>query len=159
MARLFKGSTPSLEYARFLAAGALNTATDFVVLNGLLFFAGSAGRSTLAYILCKAGSFSVAVAQSYFINKLWVFGKKDSSLDVRRQIEEGGRFAAVSIAGLIVNIIVSSAAFKLFAGAGIADVRLRANAGALCGALATVAWNYIGYKLFVFRPLSTTPNK
>ncbi len=134
------------EYLKFGFTGALNTGTDFVVLNSLLSVSGGAHG---AYLACKAVSFSIAVVQSYFLNKYWVFRAKGE-----RNMEETARFFAVSVAGLIFNIAGSSLVFSLLGALDLFDFRIRANAGALVGTLLVLVWNYTGYKFFVFKKLA-----
>ncbi|HEU0080636.1 MAG TPA: GtrA family protein [Candidatus Paceibacterota bacterium] len=136
------------EYARFGFTGALNTGTDFVVLNSLLSITGG---SHGAYLACKAVSFAIAVVQSYFLNKYWVFQAKGEG----KNMEETARFFAVSVAGLVFNIVGSSIVFGLLGALNVFDFRVRANIGALVGTLLVLAWNYTGYKFFVFKKLAT----
>ncbi|MDE1874609.1 MAG: GtrA family protein [Patescibacteria group bacterium] len=137
-----------LEYVRFGITGALNTATDFLVLNILLSVAGSAESvQGWTYVLAKAASFTVAVIQSYFLNKHWVFGVHTTT----RNMEESARFFAVSVAGFVLNIASAALVFGALGALGTMDVRLRANIGALVGTLIVLAWNYTGYKFFVFK--------
>ena len=96
--------------------------------------------------MCKAASFLVAVIQSYFLNKYWVFRAGS-----RRNMEETARFFTVSVAGFVINIATSSLVFAGLSAASLVDFRLKANIGALIGTLAVLTWNYIGYKFFVFK--------
>ncbi|HEU5114529.1 MAG TPA: GtrA family protein [Candidatus Paceibacterota bacterium] len=140
--------TPFLEYVRFGTAGVLNTVTDFIVLNSLLTLSAWNGTEAGIYVACKAISFGVAVTQSYFLNKYWVFGAPKSQLS---RAEEGGRFFAVSAAGFLLNIVGSSIILSILGAMNLFDPRLRANAGAAAGTLLVLAWNYAGYKFFVFK--------
>ncbi|MBX4209547.1 GtrA family protein [Candidatus Parcubacteria bacterium] len=137
--------SPFGEYVRFGITGVLNTGTDFIVLNGLLTaFGGAQGG---LYIASKAASFSAAVIQSYFLNKYWVFDAAKTGAGA----DEKGRFLAVSIAGLLLNVAGSSLVFGLLGFTGISDFRIKANIGAIAGTLMVLVWNYMGYKFFVFR--------
>jgi len=141
---------PLLQVARFAAVGALNTALDFAVLNVLIaaFGVGEAGDPHFATF--KAVSFAVAVAQSYLLNKLWVF--RAGSLADRGTGQEVASFLAVSAASLLVNVGFASAAFGAARGAfpGVAEWIL-ANGAAAVGTLAAVTFNFIGYRYLVFR--------
>ena len=140
--------SPFKEYMRFGIAGAMNTGTDFLILNFLLVAFGPAIEHP-AYILCKIVSFTAAVAQSYLLNKHWVFlssGDKGKIAD----IEEGGKFLAVSALGFLINIMSSSLIFSVLV-AGSIDDRLAGNLGAMVGTMLVILWNYAGYKFFVFK--------
>lgn len=149
------GASPRLkEYLRFGATGVLNTATDFVVLNCLLTgFATLGDTHNVVYMVAKTLSFLVAVVQSYFLNKYWVFRAGGHG----KNMEETARFFTVSLAGLAINIAASSLVFAALAAATVTDTRIRANIGAITGTLAVLAWNYVGYKFFVFKTPTKTP--
>lgn len=136
-----------MEYIRFGTAGVLNTCTDFAVLNTLLGILGSTRGGS--YVVCKALSFLAAMFQSYFLNKYWVFGVKSKT--TRREAQ---KFFGVSVMGFFLNIISSVTIFHILTSFTTTSVVLKANAGAVFGTLVVLAWNYFGYKFFVFTPLT-----
>lgn len=139
---------PLGEYLRFGLVGALNTLVDFVVLNALIVALGAYASAHFAEM--KAISFLAAVVNSYLFNKYWVFGSRAAQgIGVAR---EGGRFLAVSVMGFLANVASSSLAFSLLKELQLFESHLAANLSAMVGTLVVLAWNFAGYKFFVFRP-------
>ena len=130
--------------AKFLEVGALNTFVDLGVLNLLLFlFQMSSG---LAFSLFKGISFAVAVLNSYFWNKHWTFKTKEEN--TRKEFTQ---FLLVSITGFLVNVGVASVVVNLIGPQFEISQTLWANIGALIATVAAMTWNFLGYKLIVFR--------
>lgn len=136
-----------LEIARFAAVGVANTAVDFAALNALVAIFGL-GPDDARFAAFKAISFAIAVAQSYALNKLWVF--RAGRLGGPGAAREAGTFLAVSAVGLLVNVGAAALAFAA-AKSAIPSAALAANVGAAIGTVAAVACNYLGYKFLVFR--------
>jgi putative flippase GtrA len=130
-------------FSKFFVVGVLNTALDFVVLNICLFLFGTGAHGEL-FAFFKGISFLVAVTNSYILNKWWVFGH---SMDPNAK--EITLFLAISLGGFLINVFVSFAMFSLFLYEFYPHVA--ANAGALMGTIVVFAWNFIGYRFFVFR--------
>jgi putative flippase GtrA len=134
---------------RFVVVGGLNTAIDFAVLNGLIYLFGI-GRSDPKYVVFKGLSFIVALANSFFLNKLWVFKtRRSEGKDMRREVMA---FVGVSVAGLLANTLI---AFVVYAAGhallpGVSNA-VMANIGALVGTVVVVLWNFTGYKFLVFK--------
>lgn len=131
------------QIAKFVVVGGLNTFVDFAVLNMLIAFTGIAtgGLSTVF----KAIAFSVAVVNSYFWNKYWTF---DESKGDKAEFVE---FLLVSIVGLGINAGVFALFVNFIEPAfGLGPVAW-ANLSALAATFFALAWNFLGYKLLVFR--------
>ena len=64
------------QLGKFMLVGTLNTFIDLWVLNFLMVFSGI--TSGWYFSLFKAISFSSAATNSYFWNKFWTFGKKET---------------------------------------------------------------------------------
>lgn len=131
---------------RFVIVGVLNTAVDFAVLNILVFLFGVGAHNQL-YPVFKAVSFLVAVVNSYFFNKYWVFG---GGARVSR-VQEGTLFLVVSGIGFVLNICISTGVFIFVTSRFSLNPHVSANIGALVGSLLVLAWNFVGYKVFVFK--------
>ena len=100
------------------------------------------------YSLYKAISFIIANINSYFWNKHWTFdqGKKKQSKS------EFIGFFAVSIIGFLINVFVASFVFKTILGSlSTFNSGQLGLIGAAAGSIAGLAWNFIGYKLWVFK--------
>ena len=128
------------EFLRFAFVGILNTVLDASVLNLLLLATKS--QELVYYSLFKGISFTIAVIFSYFMNKNFVF-KKQGDFKV---------FTVVSIIGALLNVSSATLGNKVcdnFLGQHL--FILCANLGFLLGSAVTFAWNFLGYKLVVFK--------
>ena len=100
------------------------------------------------YSLFKSISFIVANINSYFWNKYWTFdqgGKKQTK-------SEFVQFFVVSVVGFLINVFVASVVFKMILGSlvGLSGGQL-GLIGAAAGSIVGLAWNFVGYKLWVFK--------
>ncbi|MEX2054331.1 MAG: GtrA family protein [Candidatus Colwellbacteria bacterium] len=131
------------QVAKFVVVGGLNTVLDFAVLNLLIALTGIATGGIFS--LFKALSFSIAVVNSYFWNKHWTF---EASGKNRAEFIE---FLLVSLVGAGINVGSASALVNyvepLFGLGAIAW----ANLAALLATFLALAWNFLGYKLLVFK--------
>ena len=100
-------------------------------------------------------SFGIAVINSYFMNKYWAFGTGGSV-----QTAEVSKFITVSLIGLALNTLVVYVLGTFF----ILSFRLSvldpfteladglwANLAKLAATAISLVWNFVGYKLFVFK--------
>ncbi len=133
-----------LQFAKFGAVGALNTLLDLGILNLLIYFTGFAAG--IYYSLFKSFSFIIANVNAYFWNKYWTFGSGGKA-----SVKEFSQFFTVSIIGFGINVGLASLAVNIIGPlAGISAERW-ANIGALAATAVSLIWNFIGYKLFVFK--------
>jgi putative flippase GtrA len=117
---------------RFAAVGVLNTAIDLATFALLYHAAG------LALMPAHVAAFSLAVANSYVLNKLWTF--RDASRG-RQAALRGLGFLAVALGGLgVSSAIVWTAHFWM-----------PAMAAKLAGVVGSFAWNYWASSRLVFR--------
>lgn len=130
-------------FFKFACVGILNTAIDFIVLNALVLSFGAGPQGEL-FVFFKSVSFLAAVANSYLLNKIWVF-----EVSASRDAKEPALFFIVSALGLLINVSISFAVFA--AGARLFSPQIAANIGALLGTIGVLAWNFIGYRFFVFQ--------
>ena len=146
---------------RFVVVGFINTALDFIVLNVLSKITGI-GAHDAKIIFLNIVSFSVATTNSYFLNKYWSFGDT-SSADRSRQFTI---FLGVSVVGALVNTAVlrSSVAFAPNLLSWIAHIitvvlplsfwskiDMTLNLAKVLATAVSLVWNFVGYKLLVFR--------
>jgi putative flippase GtrA len=145
------------QVAKFGLIGVLNTLVDFGVLALLTFIfryylnleATDIFIGTLTfYSLYKSISFIVANTSSYFWNKYWTFEQGG----VTKTKSEYIQFFGVSIIGFLINVFIASIVFKKFLISlpGLTPDQL-GLIGAAAGSVAGLAWNFIGYKLWVFK--------
>ncbi len=133
-----------LQFAKFGAVGALNTLLDLGILNTLIFSSGIAVGYW--YSVFKATSFVIASISSYLWNKYWTFGVSGGV-----NIKEFGQFFTVTLIGLGINVGAASLVVNVIGPMGNISPNLWANVGAFSATLISLAWNFIGYKFFVFK--------
>ena len=133
------------QFAKFAVVGGINTLIDFIVLNVEMSLTGITSGPYM-YIL-NSISFSVATVNSYFMNKHWTF-------EDRTRQQEGTKFSqflAVSIVGVIINstvvFLITSYTSPMF---GLSD-QLWANVAKLMATAISLIWNFVGYKIWVFK--------
>jgi len=140
------------QFAKFFLVGIMNTGVDLIILNILIAISGIAVG--VGYSAQKALSFLAAVTFSYFINKHWTFQDKSKEGESKKM----SQFFAVSFVGMLINVSVASVVVN-FLQTPINNIlnlpmltpTLWATFGALCGTAIGLFWNFIGYKLWVFK--------
>ena|SRR3989344_3707882 len=132
------------QIGKFIVIGGLNTFLDFGVLNFLMLSSGVATGA--GYSGFKGISFIIAVVNSYFWNKYWVF---ESAGEKKKG--EFLKFFIISAIGFGINVGIASFAVNFVgAPAGIAS-NLWANIGAALAVVFSLIWNFLGYKFLVFK--------
>lgn len=100
------------------------------------------------YSLFKSISFVVANINSYFWNKYWTFEQGEK----KETKSEFIQFFIVSVIGFLINVFVASVVFKIVLGSLVTLTGGQLGLiGAIAGSIAGLAWNFIGYKLWVFK--------
>lgn len=145
------------QIAKFGLIGVLNTLVDLGILAFLTFIFRSAlsidSKTVLIagitfYSIYKSVSFIVANVNSYYWNKYWTFEGSSQKKNEAEFIQ----FFGVSIVGFFINVLIASIVFKKFlvtlTGLSIDQLGL---IGAAAGSIAGLAWNFVGYKLWVFK--------
>lgn len=130
--------------AKFILVGALNTFVDLGILNAFILFYDVAEGTPLA--IFKGLSFTVAVVNSYFWNKFWTFKSKEGD-----RKKEFIQFLVVSVIGLFVNVGTVVVLVNVIGAPGDIAPTLWVNIAALSATAASLAWNFIGYKFWVFK--------
>lgn len=147
----FARKIPTLEqFGRFFAVGALNTVIDFGILNLLSRATGIAAGLFLGGV--NVPGFLVAVVNSYFWNKLWVFKEGRENL-----LAAFPKFFAVTLMGLLVNSGIVIAFTTYVAPSAGLPPNIALNIGKLMATVISLAVNFLGYKFFVFQKVETTP--
>jgi putative flippase GtrA len=148
------------QVAKFVLIGGLNTLVDIGILAVLMaFFKSSAGinpDSTFLqagfltitfYFIYKAFSFLIANINSFFWNKYWTFSGNPAKNNGRQFVQ----FLMVSVIGFLINIFFTS---FIFTSVSHINAINPSQWGLICGAIGSIAglaWNFLGYKLFVFK--------
>lgn len=142
---------PLYQFAKFAAVGALNFAIDFGIYNIFILATGVAAGSQLT--MFKAVSAGVAIVNSYLWNKFWTFSD--------RSMEGAGKeffqFLVVTLIGFGINVGATHLLVNVVGPLGDVTPKAWANIGAFVSILATLFWNFFGYKFFVFKKSSVPP--
>lgn len=132
------------QLVRYAVTGVLNTAIDFILLFILLRITGITEGAALFGL--NIVSFSVATTNSYFFNKYWTFKNRS-----RQQATQFSQFFVVSIIGAFINsglvALIASNIDPLF---GVSQETWALLAKVVATG-ASLIWNFLGYKLIVFR--------
>lgn len=148
------------QFSKFIVTGFMNAAVDFGILNIFLLFTGVAGG--IFFSIFKGISFIAANINSYVWNKFWTFkgknahmpsaqGSAEGHMTIQRTSKEYIQFLIVSVIGLGINVGTASLVVSVIGAQFGISAPLWANVGAACGSAAGLLWNFIGYKLIVFR--------
>lgn len=133
------------QFLRFAIIGAINTAVDFLVLNLLIFATGIKEGNGL--IPLNIISFTVAVINSYVLNKRWAF-RDQTAGDTARKFTN---FLIISVIGAFINTaIVRFGSTNIDPMFGLSQV-LWVNLSKIVATGVSLIWNFIGYKLLVFK--------
>ena len=133
------------QLAKFVLIGALFAVFDLAILNILMeFFSATEG---VKYLIFVTVSFIIATAVKYIADKHWAFeksgkekiGSEFSLFFIITLISAG---IQIGLAHIIVNVIRPSF--------GINPL-VWGNIGKIGGITVASAWNFIGYKFFVFK--------
>lgn len=147
LARLMGGRLPFIwQVAKFGLIGVLNTAVDFGVYNILIFLTDYSRGSRVAAL--SVISFAVALMNSYFWNRRWVFAGA---------VEKKTQF----IEFIVISLVAASVSYGIVAGMtayvppfdGLSDKQW-ANVAKALAVVFSFAWNFVGYKYLVFRKSS-----
>ncbi|MDR1196801.1 MAG: GtrA family protein [Candidatus Nomurabacteria bacterium] len=124
---------------KFGLVGLANTALDFSILNVLSLFFG------LPAIAANTISTGISMIFSFFVNKKWVFNSKGKNY--AREIVLFFVFTAIGmwiINNGIVQLLVSTLPPEI-------SEFWRINIAKIIATLASMIWNYVTYKRFVFK--------
>ena len=136
---------PLFQFAKFAAVGALNFAIDFGILNILILITGTAAG--LGFVIFKTISVASAIVNSYFWNKFWTFGDRQTQGGAKEFFE----FMIVTLVGIGVNVGVAHLVVNIIGPLGGIGERPWANIGAAASVVITLFWNFLGYKFVVFK--------
>ena len=139
------------QLAKFVLVGGLNTFVDWGILNLLMFLASIAAGPL--YLVFKGVSFLIATTNSYFWNKFWTFrtATKTSGNVGTGLTKEPLQFFIVSLVGFLINVGAATLLVNVLGPQWGLGAKLWANIGAMAGTLLGMSWNFVGYKLVVFK--------
>lgn len=150
---------PALEQGgKFIITGFINTGIDFGVLFLLVFLSGKdKGIYTLIF---PAISFIFATINSFFMNKYWTFRAADRSSGTEKTAKDFSQFLFVTLIGLSINAGITYSLSNFvppFLGIsigflnGVLNQRVWVFFSKACATAVSLVWNFIGYKLWVFK--------
>jgi len=132
------------QFAKYGLIGVLNTLLDFAVLNLLSYtFHVYSGMSL---ILINVFSFLAANINSYFWNKYWTFQSQS-----KKVAGELLKFFTVSVIGFLLNSAILWFFTTVMEPALGLSPQIWENVAKLVATGAYIVWNFIGYKLIVFK--------
>jgi len=164
------------QIAKFILVGALNSFVDWGILNLLMFLTSIVAGGL--YPVFKGISFLIATTNSYFWNKFWTFrsaadvapafgaqpqGDGGTVTETSDNVGSGAgnigtgtakeplRFFIVSFVGFLLNIGIATFLVNILGPKFGFSAALWANIGAIAGTLLGMVWNFVGYKLVVFK--------
>lgn len=133
------------QVGKFGMVGVLNTSIDFGIFNFLITTTGIVVGASLAFL--NIISFSFAVVNSFFWNRLWVFEDRRHEL----HLNEFFSFLVVSIIAVGLNsaiVLTLSTFVPPFFGF---DQKTWINIAKVFATLFSLVWNFLGYKFIVFK--------
>lgn len=142
---LLSNAIPSLyQIAKFVLVGGTNFLIDMGILNILIFISGVYEGTTQS--LFKATSFTLAVVNSYFWNKFWVFKRVRTETAGKEFLQ----FVAVSVVGFLINVGIDKILVDVTGPMGNIPEKTWAQLAAMISAIIALFWNFAGYKFIVF---------
>lgn len=135
-----------LQLFKFLIVGGLNTIVDLGVFNILKLSLGVSGSGVFLTGI-KGVSFIVAMINSFLWNKFWVFEKSGG----KKLKKEAGTFFAVSFMAMVLNTGVFYVLTTLISPPAGMSALIWHNIAVILAALSAFIWNFLGYRLIVFK--------
>ena len=124
------------ELAIFLVVGTSTVLVDFISYRGLI------GFQVMEVDMAKATGFLVGTLFAYFANRYLTFGNKSHFSN------SVWRFSALYASTLVANVLINALLLNL-----LADVAFAIQFAFLLATGITACLNFLGMKLYVFRPI------
>lgn len=133
------------QFLRFAIIGLINTGVDFLILNLLIWATGIKEGNGL--IPLNIISFTIAVINSYILNKRWAF-KDQTQGETAKKFTN---FLIISVIGALINTaIVRFGSTNVEPMFGLSQV-MWVNVAKVVATGVSLVWNFVGYKLLVFK--------
>jgi putative flippase GtrA len=123
----------------------INTSIDYIVLFSLSKITGITGGTAL--IPLNVISFTIATTNSYFLNKNWAFHDQSHAHEGKK----ASLFLLVSIVGVAINTAIVFAITTFIDPMFGAQPRTWLFGAKVVATGISLIWNFIGYKLIVFK--------
>lgn len=131
------------QFLRYAAVGFLNAVVYLAIVNALSIFLDIYAGAFIIIINTVAAS--VAVTQSYFLNKFWAFESKSPATPA-----EFLKFATVNAGAVALNVIIVFSATTYIRPLFDLSPLAWENAANILALGAVTLWNFSGFKLFIF---------
>lgn len=133
------------QLAKFGLVGVGNTVVDNGIFSFFIFLTAITSGPFIP--LFRTISAFMAIVNSYLWNKYWSFQKKEEN-EVPKEFTH---FVIISVIGLIINVSITSLLINVLGPqAGFSPTAWATLAGIIPIPVVLI-WNFIGYKLFVFK--------
>lgn len=123
------------ELVIFLVVGASTVSIDFITYRGLMDF------QVMTVNTAKATGFLVGTLFAYFANRFWTFGHKSHAPG------SAWRFSVVYASTLGANVLINALTLQL-----LADMTIAFQLAFLLATGVSASLNFLGMKLFAFKP-------
>lgn len=133
------------QLAKFLLIGVIATIFDLGTLSVFINISGT--NSGAGFNLFKGISFVIATILKYIPDKFWAFKKRESD-NIKKEFAQ---FFLVTFIGLGINVFIANLIVNIIGPQWGLPAKLWANLGGIGAVIITFAWNFIGYKFFVFK--------
>lgn len=107
-------------------------------------FGNATARDAFFPIAATCGA-AIAILNSFYWNRRWTFNIKGNE----EQASQLRRFIVISVAGLALNVLLSTTFLHLLPG----NERTRARLATVIAAFCVAFWNFLGQRLYAFRRL------
>ncbi len=124
------------ELVIFLIVGASTVLVDYMTYRGLIQF------QVMGIDMAKATGFLVGTLFAYFANRFWTFSQKSHAPG------SAWRFSVLYASTLGANVLINALALRL-----LADVSAALQLAFLLATGVSACLNFLGMKLFVFKPI------
>lgn len=133
-----------IQFGKFACVGVLNTLINLGVMNLLMLLTGI--KEGIGYSGFVAIAFVIASTNSYFWNKFWSFQSTTSVSG-----NEYTKFLLFTFVGMLINTGVASLIVNVIGAPESISAGLWANIGGLFGTAASFMWNFLSYRLVIFK--------
>ncbi|MGH2509577.1 MAG: GtrA family protein, partial [Ktedonobacteraceae bacterium] len=135
-------SRSSQQFLRFGLVGCLNTLTDLLALNCLLWLWPT--QNTALLLLANSLAYALGALNSFVLNRYWTFQHRGPT-----NIREVSRFALTTLAGIICNDLILGSLTNSLQGAHLSTT-IWMNLAKLVAIGGTLLISYLGMRLWVF---------
>ncbi len=134
------------EFITFAIIGFINSVVDFSIIN--ILSAITHVFSGPLIILFNVISFSIAVTNSYFLNKRWTFHQSGGT------VGQFFGFILVNIGGVFINTTIVYFFTTFIPPIGAVHPQAWLNIGKIIALPISTFWNFFGMKFFIFQKKS-----